>query len=219
MNEGYLAAVEQAWLACAGRGLMLSARDLERVRAWARAGVPAEVVVQGIHAAFENAPARVFGIDYAVPAVERCVRAWRERKVGEHARDEASNPDLHQAFDALLERIAQAGRAVESPALREVLRDTWRSVRDLSREAAADAEADPVAALEALAGEMFDAALAALPPDTREDIEAEVDAALVEERRFTPRDAFEATRRAHLHRRVREETGLPELRLRLSRGW
>lgn len=218
MSPEYLAQVEQAYLARAGRGLMLSARDVERVRAWARAGVPVEVVVQGIEAAFEQPPEKVFGLAYAAPAVEQAIKGWQERGVGRHPEAEAQ-PELHAAFDALLARLAEAGRGQPAEPLRVVLRSAWRAVRDLRDRSVAGAERDPVEALEAVAERMYDDAWSALAADVRAGIEFEIEAALATERRMGRPEMVAVTRQAVLRRRVREAAGLPALRLGLSRGW
>ena len=82
--------VSQYFLALKGRGLMLSARDLELVREWESQGAPVRVVCAGIKAAFDahrkahpaptaRPPA---SLSHCRKAVERALKSWRESRVG-----------------------------------------------------------------------------------------------------------------------------------------
>lgn len=82
--------VEQTFLLLTGRGLMLSATDTARVRAWEATGVPARVVCEAVERAFavhaaERGPrARPLrSLAYCAPAVAEAIDGWRERAVGD----------------------------------------------------------------------------------------------------------------------------------------
>lgn len=81
LTAEYLQAVERALLAGMGRGLMLSALDLDHVHRWARAGIPVEVVVAGIEKAFATKPRTTRGLAYAAPAVDAAIKVWLARRV------------------------------------------------------------------------------------------------------------------------------------------
>ena len=83
MNPEYVEKVGRAFLAQTGRGLLLSPRDHTIVEQWSRAGIPADIVIEGIESAFATPPARrVNSIAFASHAVDRAAQAWRSRKTG-----------------------------------------------------------------------------------------------------------------------------------------
>lgn len=93
LSPAYVQAIERAFLEMSGKGLMLSARDLELIQRWARAGLPAKIVIQGIERAFDHrkqARRTIRGLESVVKSVETVAQEWRARQVG--ARSEVSSP-------------------------------------------------------------------------------------------------------------------------------
>lgn len=227
MTPEYFAAVEQAFLTALGRGVLLSARDVETVLRWEKAGHPVHIVVEAIEQALVDAPRRVRGLAYVTPAVEEAVATWRRRRLGENAFDDhgLGDDDGHvptagaavtAAFDALLGRIEVAGQAQTDPVLRGVLRDAWVGVRDARDRCARTPGLDPVATLRAVEREVEEAATVVLPLPVRLEVEAQVDVTLAAERRRAEPAAFAEVRAAQLWRAVRARVGLPALVLRLD---
>jgi len=195
VSPDYFARVEAVFLAGAGRGLMLSARDAAIVEGWGRARIPIEVVCAGVEAAFEGTPpARVRSLSYAVPAVEDAIRAWRERRVGASTVPRVV-PDEQAALAALASRL---GVAAVEPALRGAIETAAASIRGIATGDVSEALAD-------IEARLCDDVLAALVEPARATIEARVDAQLAGQR------ADPAVRRAQLWRAVREEVGVPAL--------
>lgn len=219
MTPEYVDRVERAFLRRCGRGIMLSPRDLELVARWERSGTPVDVVLEAIERAFDRRPAGarpVRSLAFVASAVEQAMREWQARRVGGRGPGTAASTSLGEAFDRLLARIEQAGRAQSHPALRDACRAAWRAVHELAERTLAGDEADPAAALLRLDETLADRALAALDAETRGRLEAEVSRALAPERSLSDPAALREAWRARLHRAVREAVGLPELTLDLG---
>lgn len=207
MNPGYLAEIERAFLALAGRGLMLSAADVALVDQWHRAGIPAEVVLSGLAAAFErpqSRPTRVRGLAFARRSVEDAMEAYRSRQVG-------SAPVVPEAAaagerPAELLRARLAALAPTSPALLELVDLLRRRVAAWSAEASYDDIAMDWVDLLSWAEEE---GWARLGPEVKGQIDASLDALLAQERRRAAPEHYAQTREVHRRRLVREHLGLP----------
>lgn len=216
MTPAYLAEVERAFVQHAGRGLILSPLDRDRVAGWARAGVPAAVIVEGIERAFDRpagAPRpRARGLGFAAAAIEASIKAWQHAQIGRRQPEPDPGAAIEAAFVGLLERVAAAGRGAEEPGL-SILRGMWQALSALHGRWRAGSEADPIKAVIDLERRLLDRALSGLDPGGRAGIEDEVAMAL---------DGYsihdEATRRitrqALLHDALRRRFGLPALELR-----
>ena len=158
MSPDYFQRVERAFLEGAGRGLMLSARDIRIVDAWARAGIPVEVVEAGVHECFTgNVPPRVRGLAYVVPAVDDAIRAWRQRSLGSAPAVAPAAPDEDALVRGLADRLRSVGRPECDAAADAVLSLLGR-----------DASPEALAAIEAA---MCASALASLPAAVRSRFE------------------------------------------------
>ena len=202
MTGDYLRAIEDALLTRTG-GLMLSAIDLQHIRRWARAGVPAEVVIEGIDAAFESNPRTTRGLSYASKAVDDAIRVWTERRVG--GRDTvveaaAADAEVQPALDRLLRRVVDAGLRHDA-SIRLVLRDIYRQIN------AIDAQGDPIRALAEIAEAAHDALWSVLDAGTQARLTQQVV------------DAGVKLTRARRWRAVRTHLALPDLALDLGGGW
>lgn len=214
MTPAYLAEVERAFVQHAGRGLILSPMDRERVAGWARAGVPAAVIVAGIEQAFDRPdPPRVRGLGFAAPAIEQRIKAWRHAQVGRRTTAPDPTDAIEGALARLLGQIEEAGRQARGPAL-TILRQMWRALSDLQTRWAAGGESDPIQAVFDIEQTLLDGALAELDPAARDGIEGEVSMALDG---FSIHDeqTRRITRRALMHDTLRRHLGLPALELRL----
>jgi hypothetical protein len=203
MTGEYLAAIETALLARTGRGLMLSAIDLQHIRRWARAGVPAEVVIEGIDAAFEHSPRTTRGLSYAARSVDKAIEAWKTRRVGARDTivvDAAAQAEIGPAIERLRARIVDVGLR-HAPSIRMVLRDIYR------RLGALDPANDIASAMAAIADEAHDALWAALDASTQQHLQQQVI------------DAGVDWTRARRWRAVRTHLTLPDLVLNLGGGW
>lgn len=202
-DAAYLQAIEAALLARTGRGLMLSAIDVQYVHRWARAGIPVEVIIEGIDTAFERNPRTTRGLAYAAKAVDEAIAAWSARRIGgREAQVEAqvAQREVKPALERLQRRIVDAGLR-HAPAVRLVLRDVYRRI------SAIDPAADPIAALATIAESAHDALWAVLDPATQADLLARITAAGV------------AITRPRRWRALRTHLELPDLALDLGGGW
>lgn len=216
MTPAYLAEVERAFVGHAGRGLLLSPLDREKVAGWARAGVPAAVIVEGIERAFDRpdgAPKpRARGIGFAVPAIEASIKAWQHAQLGRHEATPDPGAAIEAAFVGLLGRVEAAGRGAREPGL-SILRDMWRAITDLQTRWRAGGERDPIKAVITLEQRQLDRALGELDRAERQRIEDEVSMALDG---YSIHDELtrRITRQALQHDAMRRRFGLPALELR-----
>lgn len=214
MTPAYLAEVERAFVNHAGRGLILSPMDRDRVAGWARAGVPAAVLVAGIEQAFDRSDTpRVRGLGFAAAAIEDRIKAWRHAQTGRRRGEGDPTAAIETALAGLIGRVEAAGRDAQEPAL-SVLRKMWRTLSDLRTRWATGTEPDPIKAVFEAEQTLLDAALCALDPEARAGIEDEVSMALDG---FSIHDeqTRRITRRALVHDTLRRRLGLPALELRL----
>ncbi len=188
MDAEYLATVEAAFLQVSGRGLMLSARDVELVGRWCRAGVPVKVVCAGVAAAFDRPPRRpVRSLAYTSRAVEEAIRAWRARGVGGSVGEVGPARSVADEVEAAATR--HGGHLAELCA---------RAAEGLR------AGRDP----DALADGLCEAFLETLDTAERAALERAVDARVVGGDDLTPAIRREL-RQAQRWRLVRERLGLP----------
>lgn len=112
--------VQEAFLRLRGKGLMLGALDTELLRAWAKTGVPQEVVVRGL----ERAAARTRwdarpgesgprSLRACRPEVEAEISAWQLRVVGAGAARREEAGQLEQNLRALAEARPRFAKVVE----------------------------------------------------------------------------------------------------------
>ena len=216
LTAEYLQAVERALLAGMGRGLMLSALDLDHVHRWARAGIPVEVVVAGIEKAFATKPRTTRGLAYAAPAVDAAIKVWLARRMGgdEPVAAAQADSEVLLALDDLMNRLTDAGLRHQPP-VRFVLRDTWKSLNLLKERCLAGLESDPVGALDVLDQGTFEALWAVTPTETQQAIDAGVEASL----RREASTAEAAVRDARRWKALRTRLGLPALALEVGGGW
>ncbi len=216
LTAEYLQAVEHALLTSMGRGLMLSALDLDHVHRWARAGIPAEVVVAGIEKAFATKPRTTRGLAYAAPAVDAAIKVWLERRVGggEQAAAAQADSEVVLALDDLMNRLTDAGLRHQPP-VRFVLRDTWKSLNLLKERCKAGLESDPVGALDALDMTTFEALWVVTPVEVQQAINESVEASLRREASV----ASEPLCTLRRWKALRTRLGLPALALEMGGGW
>lgn len=217
MTGSYLAAIENALLQGTGRGLMLSALDLQYVRQWARAKVPVEVVVAGIENAFSETRKRTGrGLAYAAPAVQDAIKAWTERKVGAPSSATGNEEDVLSALNSLMNRWVDAGLRNEPP-VRFVLRDSWRALRDLRRRCTRGEAPDVVDALKHLIAETCNGLWTVVTEEQRAQIHRSVEESLLGE--FASASELENLRTVRRWQALRTQLGLPNLALEIGGGW
>jgi len=104
--------------------------------------------------------------------------------------------------------LAEIGQAIEEDAIKDALRDTWRSLRQsVDRD-----DEEPWALIARLDGDMVRAVEAALDSETRERIRAEARAQVSTGSGARMSDAARATRiEAAVVAAIREHVGLPDL--------
>jgi hypothetical protein len=110
----YFQEIARHFLAGRGAPFFLSAKDLDLVASWERAGIPLQVVLEGIERAFENYRTwaskrdKVLSLGFCRAQVERAFDRFRERNVG-GARPDAVRPDkrvlIRSEIEKFLERI------------------------------------------------------------------------------------------------------------------
>ena len=219
MNPEYHEKVSQAFLEQTGRGFMLSPRDQELVSRWEKAGIPSDVVIEGINAAFETPPSRrVHSINFVSSSVERAAKVWRTRRAGSGDESIDHDAEWDRALSALIVQLTEAkSTQIDSPLVSVIdagitgiktIRSAWRLTPHYSVQTE----------LERLESEIYDASLAALPPLERLELERAVEVAMTSEVCDTPA-VYATTKRAFTRRRLRRLIGLPTFELDPTGGW
>ena len=210
----YLSAVEVRFVALRGRGYALSARDVERVEGWRRAGVPLDVALRVLEDGVreyrrtwrsgEGAPRTLSYFSEQVTLVMKRRGAMLLAPSGDAAE---RAPAADDRWGSVLAAVEAAGQGQSDPEAREVLRRAWRRLR-AGREAGED--------VWALTGEVDSAIVAELgallSPERLEGLSRAADVAI--ERAGGARMSVQARGEYHrfeLDLRVREALGVPEL--------
>jgi len=87
-REAYFRGISNRFIALRGAPFSLSPADLELISAWDSAGVPLDVVLEGIEEAFSVRPGRprargkILALSFCRPSVERAFALHRELAVG-----------------------------------------------------------------------------------------------------------------------------------------
>jgi len=216
----YLRAVEQRFVALRGRGLMLSARDVALVERWRTDGVPLRIVLRALEEGVRNFVDRnVSGtplpsaLAYYESQVDKTALLWRERTMSwstgsAEVAPEAAAERRVSLIDGALAAISEAGQRIEAPAIKAVLRDVWRSLR----QSADQSGEEPWALIARLDGDMVERVEATLEQETRAALRARAEAH-VDARAggaMSP-GAREARVGQVMAAEVREHVGLPDL--------
>jgi hypothetical protein len=137
----YFQAVSRAFLALRGAPLILSAAEVDLLAAWKKAGLPLDVVLEGIERTFERPAARARPrgrgptLAYCRAEVERARKRWLDRRAGESG---SSQPPADKTVRAAAETARFLAGADAAP---EILVDAARRARDILDRAPADEEA------------------------------------------------------------------------------
>lgn len=159
----YFRSVSRAFLARRGAPLMLSAAEVDLVASWRKAGIPLDVVLEGIERTFERPPAasrprgRGPTLAYCRAEVERAMARWRDRRAGEAGRSKPRRGKCERALAEVERFLAAPGPAPES------VLAAARRARDLLLRRPMDEEA-----LERLDAEADEALLRDAPEAERE---------------------------------------------------
>ena len=217
-----------------GHLIRITGPAFERIQGWAQQGIPLKVAEAGIDRYFERyyrkgARRRPVQIVFCEADVLDAFDDWR-RAVGlsRVTADAAGGPDVEEPvaasrprrslasqIDGALARLTvlrgsdKAGPII-GPALEAAVRslDALRPDAERVRGDARDALLQRVTEIEdTLAAE----ALAALRPDQRQALEKDADAELAPFRPRMTAEAYAQSRRAAIHRLVRQHFGLPSL--------
>ncbi len=207
-------AVEDHFAALRGTPFLFSPKDFALLRQWWREGVPLAAVLAGLAEAWERRRERgedpISSLSYCRHAVRRHARQLEAARVGAAA--SAPAPDVSVELAELVLRVSEtAERWGGAPAVAAIVRDLARALASLPP------DGEP-AALEATLADLEFGALgaleAALPPELRAELAAEVERDLgglaVEP------EVRERTRRALAIKAARRIVGLPRLELGAS---
>lgn len=128
-DEGdYLAAVEGRFVALRGQGFALSARDVGRVLAWQRDGVPLRVVLMVLEEAMRrwrhDGARRAPTLGLMERSVEAAMKRRAERMPATPA---GASSDEDALWDRLLRTVVEAGQVADD-AVRRALREVWRAL-------------------------------------------------------------------------------------------
>jgi len=219
MSPDYIQKVGNAFLQCSGRGLMLSPRDQELVASWEKAGIPSDVVIQGIEAAFEDRPTRrVNSIAFASSSIERAAKTWRSRRVGSGDESIDHRAEWETALDELLMRLHRGKKDQKDGAMHEIFDIAILGIEEIGKEWRKTPGYSVPTALEQLEDRVYNEALNTLHPLERLELERAVEGALDREHLNAPSIRAQ-TKRAFTHRRIRKRTGLPVFEIDPSGGW
>jgi hypothetical protein len=208
LNPGYLADIERAFLQHAGRGLMLSAADVELVRQWDRAGIPLEAVHAALVTCFGRPGldrTRVRGLAFIRREVEAEAALRRSLGIGARPVEEPSAPGTPPLIDRLSERLRGVADASLPPA------------PDLIREAVVELNAGGPATNDdvwerwsRIRPVLLARLWSALSEAERATLSARVSTGLEGERRRVDPAHFEQTWAAHRDRALAARFGLPD---------
>lgn len=199
----YFRAIEEAFVRLRGAPLLLSPADFLVAARWHREGVPLSLVMATVEEVFakrreRDAKGRINSLRYCAQAVDAAWAEVRELQ-GPARREAASETPVAERLAALADELP--------PTLAR--REEWRS-RVLALPGPAEAVEE---ALRRLDDELLAAAEAALEPDDRQRLEAEVAAMLAGLRDRFPDSDLVALRSQLRRQRLRRSAGLPVLTL------
>jgi hypothetical protein len=123
-DERYYRTIADRFIALRGAPFAISPADISLISSWESAGIPLDVVLEGIRDAFSlrpgkaHAPGKVRTLSFCRPAVERAFERYRERSVGGHrpSAETASSRKRKAAWAAVEEFLTR-----RPPELRDVL--------------------------------------------------------------------------------------------------
>ncbi|OGD19012.1 MAG: hypothetical protein A2W03_13395 [Candidatus Aminicenantes bacterium RBG_16_63_16] len=120
----YFQGIAAAFFRLRGAPFVLSSGEMVTIAGWEQAGIPLDVVLEGVRRAHENsrrarpAPGRLSSLSYCDREVRRAFQEYRDRRVGGTRAPVARSAKAGRAREAV-ERFLEAG-AGETGYLREV---------------------------------------------------------------------------------------------------
>jgi hypothetical protein len=229
----YFTEIEECFLRRRGGGLLLSTLDWALIETWKDAGIPLEVVLRGIDAAFdkyEQRPSKtqkVNSLAYCSQAVLAAAEDMKEAAVGTAAAEgESSKPGIGQGFEpqtvaSFLRRNADLLASAKLPqgggiSVSTIALDAAQTLRKLAEER----EAKPTSRLEdlerrltVLEEKLFAALLASTPDEDVVTVRAEADRDLIPYRRKMSGAQIDQLQKQYIHKRLLEKYSLPRLSL------
>lgn len=218
----YIRAVEELYLEATQRGLMLSAREEELVRRWARADFPLAVVLETLKASLGAEARHIRSLAYAQSAVEEAVERWRKRRVESNPfeqRYEVAQGEKEAqsaALTVLLDRLEAAGRGCEEAAVAGAIYEVWQRLRASRETLALGGEVDLISLLGALESHLEAQVVAVLSSELRCAVEAQLSEALAAESARLDAAQLEALRARWRWRAIRRHFALPAFELRMG---
>jgi hypothetical protein len=228
--DPYYSAIEEEFSRRRRASILLSPRDWALIGEWKRAGVPLRIVLQGIANIFDafdrRGPTarRINSLAYCRQEVLGLhelylgIRAAEAGRPGEEARDTGTDKAIARYLGRLARRVREAMAASSGRHLDTLVAALARAAAELKllKKQVRDRSIPPSdleEALRALDESVLMAARAGLPPEEIREAEAAVEREIGEERRRMAPEAFAATQRALMERRLRAIGGLPRLTL------
>ena len=215
--DDYFRAVERTFLDLRGGDLVLSPADWDLVSRWEESGIPLEVVLSGIRAAFSG----MIRVSPRMPlrecarAVEAAFDAKRVRQAGATTPSEPA-PEAETGLERLAGRLGSwspAGALLANPEtagdLVAAARDAAMRIERLGK--SADASASAGETVQVIENDLVNRLQAALPDAAREEIETEVRNKLAPYRTRMPESTWRRTFDQAVRRRVGEFFGLGPL--------
>ena len=215
----YLRAIEQRFIALRGRGFMLSPRDLSIVTRWRSEGIPLRIVLraleEGVRAFIDrNASGMPLpsSLAYFESQVDKAALLWRERTMAWGAPTaslvgQGSSSERGALLSAVMDAVAEAGDACTDDAIKAVLRETWRTLRQ-SRD---QDDKEPWALIEALDRVMVESAEKTIDDEAMVMLRDQVEEAMALRSGAMSAEARALKARLALVKRVRSRCGLPDL--------
>ncbi|HEX7182538.1 MAG TPA: hypothetical protein VF756_11900 [Thermoanaerobaculia bacterium] len=202
-DHAYFQAIEEIFVELRGAPLLLSPADWQVARRWHQEGVPLDLIRRALEEVFakrkeRGAKGKISSLRYCAPAVEAAWEELRELTVPGR-RAEAPPFDLGSRLRSLAAAVPEAHPQRESFAAR-----------------VAALAGDPQEVEERLAAldqEMLAAALTALDPTARAELDEAVEKTLAGLRGRLPVAELERSRERLAHQILRQRLGLPVLSL------
>ena len=199
---------------------MLSPRDVALVERWRTEGVPLRIVLRALedgvtsfvdrNASGTPVPA---SLAYFESQVDKTATLWRERTMSWDAAAQKSSPEERAGqrtalLDAAIAAVTEAGQVIEEDAIKGILRDAWRRLR----QSADRGDDEPWTLIATVDADMVGAVEATMDSGTRAQVRAEAEGGVSARGGVGMSAAARATRVEEAVRAaLRARFGLPDL--------
>lgn len=202
MKAEYFQAVEQTFLQCTGRGLVISESDRTQIEQWFETGIPLQVVQQAVILSCADQEQKVRTIGIARNAVEKEFSVWQQRRLGK-ASEETLIPELSR--NKLVQHLESNRAASENPDISKLLSSALDQLHQLEKSTCQNETwREGISRVEA---ELHESLWAILDVALQNDLDRSLDE-MVDRERFFDTALADTFRHTHRRKQLREHFGL-----------